>query len=335
MLQKNKMGNNAIEVRDIVKTYPRVKAVNGVSFDIKEGEVFGLLGPNGAGKTTTIRILLTLIKPNEGSIHLFGIDALANPAKARQLAGYVPQDVSVDGELTGFENMLMYAKLYDVPRQTRGKLIDEAMEYMGLSDRRNDMVAKYSGGMMRRLEIAQTLVNRPKILYLDEPSIGLDPNARRTIWEHIEKLRKEFGTTILITTHDMNEADRLCNRIGIMDCGKLVKIGEPAQLKAEIGGDIVSITTQTADCTPKLKELGYSVIAEPSNGHIDVVMQDGEKQIPNLLQTLHTCGVVVETVSLKKSTLDDVFLHFTGSRIEHGDYFAQVRQTRRNFRRLS
>jgi ABC-2 type transport system ATP-binding protein len=329
------MDNIAVEVKDLVKIYPRVKAVDGISFTIKEGEVFGLLGPNGAGKTTTIRMMLTLIKPNAGSIRVFGINALADPARVRHLAGYVPQDVSVDGELTGWENMLMYAKLYDVPRQSREKLIKEALEYMGLSDRMNDMVNKYSGGMMRRLEIAQTLVNRPRILYLDEPSIGLDPNARRTIWEHIEKLRREFGTTILITTHDMNEADRLCNRIGIIDQGKLVIIGEPAQLKAEIGGDIVSIITPTADCTPKLKELGYSVISEPANGHVDLVMDNGEKQIPNLLDALHTSGVVVESVSLKKPTLDDVFLHFTGARIEQGDSFARARQTRRTFRRLS
>jgi len=324
-----------VEVRDLVKDYPRVRAVAGVSFDIEEGEIFGLLGPNGAGKTTTIRMLLTLVQPTSGSIQIFGIDAVADPGRVRNLAGYVPQDVSVDGELTGWENMLMYAQLYDVPSQGRKTLIDEAMGYMGLSDRMNDMVNKYSGGMMRRLEIAQTLVNRPKMLYLDEPSIGLDPNARRVIWEHIEKLRQEFGTTILITTHDMNEADRLCNRIGIMDRGRLVAVGAPAQLKTELGGDIVTVTAQSADCLSKLRESGYSIMAGPANGHVDVVMQDGEKQIPRLMEMLHSCGVVVESVSVKKPTLDDVFLHFTGARIEQGDSFAKVKQTRRTFKRLS
>jgi ABC-2 type transport system ATP-binding protein len=309
--------------------------VDGVSFVIEEGEVFGLLGPNGAGKTTTIRMLLTLVPPTSGSIQIFGIDALADPGKVRNLAGYVPQDVSVDGDLTGWENMLMYAQLYDVPSQDRKGLINDAMGYMGLSDRMNDMVNKYSGGMARRLEIAQTLVNHPKMLYLDEPSIGLDPNARRVIWDHIEKLRQEFGTTVLLTTHDMNEADRLCNRIGIMNRGRLVAVGAPAQLKAELGGDIVTITTQTADCAPKLKESGYSIIAGPTNGHVDVVMQDGEKQIPRLMEILHTCGVVVESISVKKPNLDDVFLHFTGARIEQGDSFAKVKQTRRTFKRLS
>lgn len=329
------MDNHALEVIDIVKMYSKVKAVDGVSFDIKEGEVFGLLGPNGAGKTTTIRMLLILIKPTSGGIRVFGINAMDNPGRVRQYAGYVPQDVSVDGELTGYENMLMYAKLYDVPRRTRKKLILEAIEYMGLTDRINDMVKKYSGGMMRKLEIAQTLVNHPKILYLDEPSIGLDPNARRIIWEHIEKLRSEFKTTILITTHDMNEADRLCDRIGIMDRGKLVTTGEPSKLKAAIGGDIVSIKIHGPDCTHKLKELGYSVISEPTNGNVELVMTDGEKQIPYLLNTLHSSRIKVEAISLKKPSLDDVFFHFTGARLEQGDSFTKVRQTRRTFRRLN
>ena len=160
------MSGIAVEVHDLVKEYPHVKAVAGISFQIEEGEVFGLLGPNGAGKTTTIRMLLTLIQPTSGSIRILGINALSNPAKVRHLAGYVPQDVSVDGELTAWENMLMYAKLYDVPRQNRKGLIKEAIDYMGLGGRMNDMVSKYSGGMMRRLEIAQTLVNHPRILYL-------------------------------------------------------------------------------------------------------------------------------------------------------------------------
>jgi ABC-2 type transport system ATP-binding protein len=336
------MANNAVEVNNLVKTYPRVKAVDDISFNIREGEVFGLLGPNGAGKTTTIRMLLTLVKPTSGTIHIFGINTMTDPGKVRQLAGYVPQDVSVDGELTGYENMLMYAKLYDVPRSTRQNLIAEAMNYMELSDRADDMVNKYSGGMMRRLEIAQTLVNRPKILYLDEPSIGLDPSARRMIWEHIEKLRLEFGTTILITTHDMNEADRLCNRIGIMDRGKLITVGEPSRLKAAIGGDMVSIKSQTPGFTQKLKELGYPVIPKPSNGDAELIMTDGEKQIPDLLSALHSNGISVEAVSLKKPTLDDVFLHFSGSHIEQDDTsaqeggsYAQTRKTRRTFRRLS
>jgi ABC-2 type transport system ATP-binding protein len=322
-------------VKDLVKTYPKVRAVDGISLNIKEGEVFGLLGPNGAGKTTTIRILLTLIKPTSGSVKVFGINALAYPGKVRELAGYIPQDISVDGELTGYENMLLYAKLYAVPRKTRKALISEAIEYMGLSDRANELVSKYSGGMMRRLEIAQTLVNRPKILYLDEPSIGLDPSARVTIWEHVEKLRREFGTTILLTTHDMNEADRLCHRIGIMNQGQLVTVGEPEQLKEAVGGDIISIGCDAKDCSAKLEALGYSVVSHSSNGLVDLVVNDGERQIPAILENLRSRGVAVNTISLKKPTLDDVFLSYTGSRIEQENAFAKVRQMRRTFRRLS
>lgn len=328
------MTNTAIEVEGLIKQYPRIRAVDDVSFSINQGEIFGLLGPNGAGKTTTIRILLTLIKPTAGNIRVFGVDLRSHPDKVREMAGYVPQDVSVDGELTGYENMLMYARLYDVPRTHREGLIQEALTYLDLADRQKDMVSTYSGGMMRRLEIAQTLVNRPKVLFLDEPSIGLDPNARKTIWGHVEKLRAEFGTTILVTTHDMNEADALCHRVGIMNKGKLVALGEPAQLKGAVGGDIVSI--EPAGAAGKLSELGYTLLPG-TNGHASIVVEDGEKQIPHILERLKGSGVDVEAVSLKKPTLDDVFLKYTGARIEQqpGDSFTEARRARRNIRRLS
>lgn len=327
--------NAAVVVEDLIKEYPKVRAVDKISFTVDSGEIFGLLGPNGAGKTTTIRMLLTLIKPTGGKASLFGIDVSKYAEKAREMAGYVPQDVSVDGELTGYENILMYAKLYGVPHKDRGKRIKEALEYLELQDRGNDMVSHYSGGMMRRLEIAQALVNRPRILFLDEPSIGLDPNARRTIWGHIERLRGEFGTTIILTTHDMTEADTLCDRLGIMDKGKLMTIGEPTELKATVGGDVVTITSQTADCPAKLKELGYAVISERTDGHCDLVVSNGESLIPHLLDTLKINGVEVQAVSLKKPTLDDVFLKYTGARIEESETFRQARMARRTFRRLT
>ncbi len=329
------MEHNAVVVQDLIKEYPKVRAVDKISFTVDSGEIFGLLGPNGAGKTTTIRMLLTLIKPTGGKASLFGIDVSKYAEKAREMAGYVPQDVSVDGELTGYENILMYAKLYGVPHKDRGKRIKEALEYLELQDRGNDMVSHYSGGMMRRLEIAQALVNRPRILFLDEPSIGLDPNARRAIWGHIERLRTEFGTTIILTTHDMTEADTLCDRLGIMDKGKLATIGKPAELKATVGGDVVTISSQTADCPAKLKELGYSVISERTDGHFDLVVSNGESLIPHLLDTLKTNGVEVEAISLKKPALDDVFLKYTGARIEEGETFGQARMARRTFGRLA
>jgi ABC-2 type transport system ATP-binding protein len=325
----------AIVVDNLVKVYPRVRAVDGISFTIPEREIFGLLGPNGAGKTTTIRILLTLIEPTSGNVSVFGVDALAYPDKVREMAGYVPQEVSVDGELTGYENLLIYAKLYGMPGDQRKKRIKEVLEYLGLQDRANSMVNTFSGGMMRRLELAQSLINRPKVLFLDEPSIGLDPNARNAIWEEVKKLRNEFGTTILLTTHDMVEADTLCDRIGIMDRGKLAVIGKPSELKSTMGGDILSITSQSPDLATVVKELGYSTMAESANGTVELLVANGEAIIPRLLENLRAKGVETASVSLKKPTLDDVFLKYTGARIGEGGSWTQARMTRRTFRRLT
>jgi ABC-2 type transport system ATP-binding protein len=324
----------AIVVENLVKIYPKVKAVDGISFAIPKGEIFGLLGPNGAGKTTTIRILLTLIRPTAGKIRVFGLDALTDPDKVREMAGYVPQDVSVDGEITAYENILIYSKLYGMPSNQRKQRITEVLEYMDLQERANSLVNTFSGGMMRRLEVAQALVNRPRILFLDEPSIGLDPNARNAIWELVKKLRDELGTTILLTTHDMVEADALCDRIGIMDRGKLAVIGEPSQLKSAVGGDVLSISSGAPNLPAIVKELGYSTIAESSNGTVELLVANGEAAIPQLVEALRTKGVEVDSVSLKKPTLDDVFMKYTGARISEGGSWAQARMTRRTFRRL-
>jgi ABC-2 type transport system ATP-binding protein len=325
----------AIVVEDLVKLYPKVRAVDGISFTIPEREIFGLLGPNGAGKTTTIRILLTLIQPTSGKISVFGVDALAYPDEVREMAGYVPQDVSVDGEMTGYENILIYAKLYGMPGNQRKKRIKEVLEYLGLQDRANSMVNTFSGGMMRRLELAQSLINRPRMLFLDEPSIGLDPNARNAIWEQVKRLRGEFGTTILLTTHDMAEADTLCDRIGIMDRGRLAVIGRPSELKSAVGGEILSISSQAPNLPAVVKELGYSTMAESSNGTIELLVANGEAIIPRLLESLRAKGIEIASVSLKKPTLDDVFLKYTGARIGEGGSWKQARMTRRTFRRLT
>ena len=329
----------AVIVDDLVKIYPGVRAVDGISFTIPEREIFGLLGPNGAGKTTTIRILLTLIKPTSGELSVLGVDALAYPQKVRQLAGYVPQDVSVDGEITGYENILIYAKLYGMSGDQRKKRIKEVLDYLGLRDRAGSMVNTYSGGMMRRLELAQSLVHRPRMLFLDEPSIGLDPNARSAIWELVKRLRDEFGTTILITTHDMGEADSLCDRIGIMDRGKLAVIGKPSELKGTVGGDILSINSEAPDLPAVIRELGYSTTAGSSNGTVELLCANGEVVIPRLLEDLRAKGVEAGSVSLKKPTLDDVFLKYTGARIGDGEgergTWKQARRARRTFRRLT
>ena len=328
------MAEKEIIVQNLTKDYPRVRAVDDLSLTVDRNEIFGLLGPNGAGKTTTIRLLLTLIRPTSGRINVMGIDALAHPGKIRQISGYVPQDVSVDGELTGYENILMYSKLYGLSRRGRRETIDEILGLLELGDRACDLVNTYSGGMMRRLEIAQALVNRPKLLFLDEPSIGLDPGAKRVIWGLVRKLRSEFGTIVFINTHDMNEADALCDRIGILNKGRLVTVGSPAELKATVGGDVLSLDSNAPGFAEHVRGLGYTLISESPAGHADILVQDGEHLIPHVLASLKARGVEVESVSLKKPSLDDVFLQYTGTRIEAGDSWKEARRTRRTFRRM-
>ncbi len=328
------MADSEIVVEHLTKDYAHVRAVDDVSFTVERGEIFGLLGPNGAGKTTTIRLLLMLIRPTAGRINVAGIDALSHPGKIRQIAGYVPQDVSVDAELTGYENVLMYSKLYGLPRRGRRQAIESILHLLELDDRVADLVSTYSGGMMRRLEIAQALVNRPKLLFLDEPSIGLDPGAKRVIWDLIRTLRSVFGTIVFINTHDMNEADALCDRIGILNKGRLVTIGAPAELKKTVGGDVLSIDSKSPKFLELLKSLGYTPIAESPAGTAEILVTDGEHLIPHILESLKALGVEVEAVSLKKPSLDDVFLKYTGTRIEAGDTFKEARRTRRVFRRM-
>jgi ABC-2 type transport system ATP-binding protein len=325
----------AVVVQDLTKEYPRLRAIDKISFNVHQSEIFGLLGPNGAGKTTTIRILLTLIKPTSGIASLFGMDVSRHADKVREIAGYVPQDISVDGELNGYENLLMYAKLYGLSGKDRSKRITEVLEYLDLKSRASDMVTTYSGGMMRRLEIAQALVNRPRILFLDEPSIALDPNAKTVIWGLIKKLREEFGTTVFITTHDMHEADVLCDRIGIMDRGQIVIEGEPSRLKSTLGGDILTVVSRTPGTYLKLKELGYTSVSQSADEHFDLVVSNARNAIPHLLDKLNSSGIEVEAVSLKKPTLDDVFLKYTGARLEEGDTLKETRRMRRTFRRLN
>jgi ABC-2 type transport system ATP-binding protein len=210
------------------------KAVDNLNIQVNEGEIFGLLGPNGAGKTTSIKMIITLLPPTSGSISIGGYDVKHNASQVRRLIGYVPQVLSADGTLTGFENLLVFSKLYDLPRQGRKNRILDALEFMGLGSVADKMVKNYSGGMVRRLEIAQSMLHNPKMLFLDEPTIGLDPVGRKAVWDHIEKLRDDFGTTIFVTTHYMEEADQLCSRLAIMNHGKIVASGTPDSFKASM-----------------------------------------------------------------------------------------------------
>jgi ABC-2 type transport system ATP-binding protein len=225
----------AVRVRAISRRFKEVVAVDAVSFDITSGEIFGLLGPNGAGKTTTIRILVTLLPPDSGEASVFGRDVVKETMAVRRMIGYVPQQLSADASLTGWENVLLFARLYDLPWRERKGAVAHALELMGLADAKHRLVGTYSGGMIRRLELAQALINQPRLLVLDEPTIGLDPIARGEVWERVQALRHEIGTTILMTTHYMEEAEQLCDRVALMNRGRISAVGSPSELKKALG----------------------------------------------------------------------------------------------------
>ncbi|MHB8744861.1 MAG: ATP-binding cassette domain-containing protein [Sulfuricaulis sp.] len=221
----------------LTRRFGELTAVDALSLSVETGEIFGLLGRNGAGKTTLIRMLTTLLQPTSGSATVASADIIHQAAEVRRLIGYVPQALSADGELTGYENLLIFAKLYDIPRLERAERIRDGLAFMGLTDAAGRLVKTYSGGMIRRLEIAQSMLHRPKVLFLDEPTIGLDPVAREAVWKHIERLREDYDTTIFLTTHYMEEAEHLCNRVAVMRQGKIMAIGTLDELKQAIGGN--------------------------------------------------------------------------------------------------
>jgi len=224
-----------IETNSLTKRFKTLTAVDHVSLSIPLGEMFGLVGPNGAGKTTVIKMLTTIMLPTSGNAFVAGYDILKHSAQVRRSIGYVPQMLSADGSLTAYENLLIFAKLYHIPRSERNTRIRDALAFMGLAEVADKMVHDYSGGMIRRLEIAESMLHRPKVLFLDEPTVGLDPIARKAVWDHIRRVQADFGTTILLTTHYMEEADELCNRVAIMHLGKVAALGTPAELKASVG----------------------------------------------------------------------------------------------------
>jgi len=224
-----------LELQSLTRRFKALTAVDKVNISVKPGEMFGLVGPNGAGKTTIIKMLTTILPPTSGNALVAGHDIVKHSAQVRRVIGYVPQLLSADGALTGYENLLIFAKLYHIPRSERQNRIHDALEFMGLSEFADKMVREYSGGMIRRLEVAESMLHRPSLLFLDEPTVGLDPIARKTVWDHIQRLRSDYGTTILLTTHYMEEADELCDRVAIMHLGKIAAVGTPAELKASVG----------------------------------------------------------------------------------------------------
>lgn len=301
---------HVIETTGLTKRYGKLTAVNNLNLSIEQGEIFGLLGPNGAGKTTLIMMLTTLRQPSSGTAKVNGFDILKEAGKVRKSIGIVFQDPSSDDILTGYENLKLHGMLYDMPDDLAKKRIEEVLKLVDLSDRKNDRVKKYSGGMRRRLELARGLMHHPKILFLDEPTLGLDPQTREHIWAYIKKLSNEEKITIIITTHYMDEADRLCDRLAIIDMGKIVAMDTPKRLKKDLGGDTIRL-----ECAkPNIKALkGLSYVKEIKNlgREVFLTVEDANK---NLQEILKVAGKVC-SVEVRSPKLEDVFLHYTGRAI--------------------
>jgi ABC-2 type transport system ATP-binding protein len=318
---------DAIRVESLVKTFDGFTAVDGLSFTVDTGELFGLLGPNGAGKTTTINMLSTLLRPTSGSATVAGFDVAADRDSVRKNIGVVFQEPALDGKLTGRENLEFHTMMYGIGKAERRQRIGEVLALVDLTDKAGTLVEKYSGGMKRRLEIARGLTHRPQVLFLDEPTLGLDAQTRRHIWEYIRKLNKEAGVTIILTTHYMEEADYLCGRVAIMDHGKFVALDRPGPLKDTLGGDVVSLELE-GDAAAFLEELGRQGWIKRSKMHEDVLsltMERGERRIPELVMLALEKGVTVNCVNLRKPSLEDVFLHFTGRTIREQEANASER----------
>jgi ABC-2 type transport system ATP-binding protein len=298
-----------IIVKNLVKKYSDFKALNGLSFEVKENEIFGLLGPNGAGKTTLIHILATLLKPTEGGAVVNGFDVLRNAIKVRQSIGVVFQAPSSDDILTGYENLKVHALLYGIPRKIREKRISEVLQLVGLADRKDDQVKKYSGGMRRRLEIARGLLHHPKVFFLDEPTLGLDPKSRESMWKYIKKIVREEKVTIILTTHYMEEADMLCDRIGFITNGKIIALDSPSKLKQEIGGDIVKITfSGEVPLEEEFTKFNFVHKVEQNENSVTIYMEEVNSNLHMLIKDLNG----VQTIEYNKPTLNDVFLKLSG-----------------------
>ena len=302
---------NAVEVRGLKKSYGEIEAVRGVDFDVRTGETFGFLGPNGAGKSTTIKILCTLAKANGGSAKVAGFDVTTQRDDVRRHIGLVFQDTTLDSYLSAEMNLKFHAELYGMPRESVAKRLEQVLRMVGLWERRESKVLTFSGGMKRRLEIARGLMHSPRVLFLDEPTVGLDPQTRASIWEYIHELRQQEEITIFLTTHYMDEAEH-CDRIAIMDEGSLVALDTPTALKAAVGTDRVTI--QTADNEAALTKLGDDAVLT-SEG-IVISVENGESYVPQLFGSL---GIPITSVSISRPSLDDVFLSYTGRTIRDSE----------------
>ncbi len=300
-----------VEVRGLVKRYGTFEAVRGIDLTVEPGEIFGFLGPNGAGKTTTISILCTLLRKTAGEARVAGLDVEHDPDAVRTRIGLVFQDPSLDDQLTARENLELHGMIYGVPAALRKQRIAELLEIVDLADRTNSLVRTFSGGMKRRLEIVRGVLHHPQILFLDEPTLGLDPQTRKHIWDYLLALRRREGITLFMTTHYMDEAE-YCDRIAIIDRGKIVALGTPNELKGQVGGDVITLTAADVAAAAQEIEQRFGMHPLADDGALRLEVRDGAGFLPRLVREL---AMPVDTVTLRRPSLDDVFLKLTGHAI--------------------
>ncbi len=307
---------NIIETNQLTRRFNGLTAVDKLDITVESGEIFGLLGPNGAGKTTTISMLCTILKPTGGSAKVNGFDIVKQAMQVRKSIGIVFQDPSIDDRLTGRENLYMHANLYGVPSSEQKERIDRVLKLVELDDRADDLMRTYSGGMRRRLELGRGLIHYPKVLFLDEPTVGLDPQTRDHIWKYIRELKEAHDITVVLTTHYMDEADRLSDRIGIMDHGKIIALDTPSKLKETLEGDVITIKANKIDeFTALLAEklgLTQSVIVD---GGLEITVHGGKSVMPRIMEVAAANKFFIESILLREPNLEDVFLHYTGRNI--------------------
>ena len=307
---------NTIEIESLTRNFGKVKAVDDISFNVEEGEIFGFLGPNGAGKSTTMMILTTLLKPTSGRALVAGFDVVSQAKKVRENIGYVQQEIAVDEYLTGRENLILGGRLNHIPSNLIDERIDQVLDLIELVGVQNETVDTYSGGMRKRLDLAGGLLHRPKVLFLDEPTVGLDIQTRRKIWDYIKKIHKEFNMTIFVSTHYMEEADKLCDRVGIIDYGKIQVIDSPQALKDKLGNEIITFKiledVSKTDLLSELKAIQLVKDITTKDDQVTVFASKGTELIPMIFQITSNLQIKINSISLTQPTLDDVFISYTG-----------------------
>ena len=327
-----------IETKSLTKSFGDLVAVNDISFSVEKGEIFGFLGPNGAGKSTTMMIFTTLLKPTSGKALIAGFDVMKDAKHVRESIGFVQQETTVDEYLTGRENLLLQAKLNHIPKNEINQRIDEVLELIELSDKQDQAVVTYSGGMRKRLDIAGGLLHHPKVLFLDEPTVGLDIQTRRKIWQYIKKIHVEFEMTIFVTTHYMEEADSLCDRIGIMDHGKIQVIDTPKNMKNDLGNEIISLVVDDSNnhnlFLEELKKIEFIKKINEDDSKITLFTSNGTEVIPKIFQISSELKIKINSISLTQPTLDDVFISYTGHEIRDDDSKYNRRREHAKMKRL-